>query len=201
MAARRTRPVRRVRRARTSPDAILDAALRVCARDGLVGATLGRVAEEAGTSKPSVLYHFGSLDGLRHQMANRTRERVTDLLFRAGAGAPENLVERGRALLAAVFHDDSRDLFRASVEMLIVGGRDPVIAAVSREIFDRAVTLVALFAGPVVGAQETAHSVVAAVQGEIFIWLATGGEAETHRAAAERSAAAILGPLLRGSSG
>lgn len=47
-----------------SRDAILAAALRAFARDGFDGASLPRIAQEAGIAHPLIHYHFGSKDGL-----------------------------------------------------------------------------------------------------------------------------------------
>lgn len=52
-----------------SRDAILDAALRVLAREGTTDAAL--VAREAGVSKALVFHHFDGIAGLRDGMAER----------------------------------------------------------------------------------------------------------------------------------
>jgi AcrR family transcriptional regulator len=43
---------------------ILRAATTVLARDGFGGATLGRIAAEAGAEKRSILYYFGTRERL-----------------------------------------------------------------------------------------------------------------------------------------
>lgn len=48
--------------------AILDAALKVFARDGFDGASLPRIAELAGVAHPLIHYHFGTKDELWRQM-------------------------------------------------------------------------------------------------------------------------------------
>ena len=58
------------RRGAASREAILQAAVRVIGREGLAGASLATVAGEAATSKPAVLYHFGSRDRLLHEVAS-----------------------------------------------------------------------------------------------------------------------------------
>src|SRR5882672_4970668 len=57
------------RRGAASREAILQAAVRVIGREGLSGASLATVAAEAATSKPAVLYHFGSRDRLLHEVS------------------------------------------------------------------------------------------------------------------------------------
>ena len=54
-----------------SREVILAAAVRVVGREGLPAASLGVIAKEAGTSKPAVLYHFGSRENLLREMAAR----------------------------------------------------------------------------------------------------------------------------------
>ena len=49
-------------------EAILDAALGVFARDGFAGATLDRIAAEAGLSKPNPLYYFRSKEAMHHAL-------------------------------------------------------------------------------------------------------------------------------------
>ncbi|WP_354700496.1 HTH-type transcriptional regulator BetI [Paraconexibacter sp. AEG42_29] len=59
---------------------ILQAATAVLARDGFGGATLGRIATEAGAQKRSVLYYFGSREQLLvrvvHSLGNQIAETV-----------------------------------------------------------------------------------------------------------------------------
>lgn len=55
---------KRTRIQREKRELILRAALDVFAADGLRGATLARIAEEAGMSKPHVVYYFGSKEAI-----------------------------------------------------------------------------------------------------------------------------------------
>src|SRR3546814_17040256 len=54
-----------------SRDAVLDAAQRVVARDGAAGLTLEAVAAEAGISKASVLYDYGTKQALMKALIER----------------------------------------------------------------------------------------------------------------------------------
>lgn len=54
----------RRRRGATRRRELLDATLRVIARDGPAGVTQRRVADEAGVPPSAVLYHFASVDDL-----------------------------------------------------------------------------------------------------------------------------------------
>lgn len=71
----------------SSRDALLEAAVRVVLRDGLLALTLDAVAKEAGLSKGGILYHFPSKDALiagmvehflRLQEADMDRRRAAD---------------------------------------------------------------------------------------------------------------------------
>lgn len=68
----------RVRTAKGEREAerILDAATTVLARDGFGGATLGRIATEAGVDKRMVVYYFGGRESLLAQVVQRLGERI-----------------------------------------------------------------------------------------------------------------------------
>jgi TetR/AcrR family transcriptional regulator len=55
---------------RTTPEAILDAALEVFARDGFEGATMPAIARAAALGHPLIHYHFGSKDELWRAVAD-----------------------------------------------------------------------------------------------------------------------------------
>lgn len=68
---------------------ILDAAMRVIARDGFAAATFARVAEEAQIAK-SVLYGiFEDPETLQHELMQREQERAFSLAARALAAGQE----------------------------------------------------------------------------------------------------------------
>jgi AcrR family transcriptional regulator len=56
--------------------ALLDAAARIVARDGLDGVSYRSVAEEAGTTAGLVFYHFGSRERLILEAATRAGRRA-----------------------------------------------------------------------------------------------------------------------------
>ena len=66
MTIPRTKPQTRIQR--KNREAILDAALGVFARDGFAGATLDRIAAEAGLSKPNLLYYFPSKEAMHRTL-------------------------------------------------------------------------------------------------------------------------------------
>lgn len=57
---------------------VLDAATTVLARDGFGGATLGRIAEEAGLDKRNVLYYYGTREALLVSVVQTVGERVAE---------------------------------------------------------------------------------------------------------------------------
>ncbi|WP_066939665.1 TetR/AcrR family transcriptional regulator [Microtetraspora fusca] len=113
---------------------IAQAALRLCARDGLAGVTIGQVAQEAGVSKGLVQHYFaGKADLLRasaHVMRGEIERRIleavrdargpADTLRRAllavvglGVTAPIPLLAGHAFLARAVGDPEIRDLYRA----------------------------------------------------------------------------------------
>lgn len=185
------------RRSSTSPVRILDAALVVAARDGLGGASLGRIAAESGTSKASVLYHFGSLTELRRAMAERVRERLQSLILEASVTAGNNLEERATAVFDALFAKPNRQLLLAVREVLMMGARDAIVAAEVRRNFDRAAEIVATLVDPSSPMMaDRARQVVASVQGHIDLWLSSGDvEPKEFRDSALKTVRAVLGPI------
>lgn len=73
----------------TSREAILEAAIRVATRDGLLATTLENVAREAGVTKGGVLYHFASKDLLLAGMIEHFGREVERLLVTRIADDPE----------------------------------------------------------------------------------------------------------------
>lgn len=67
-------------------DRILDAAVRIIARDGLAGLTIRSVARELGTSTAPITYAFDSKAGLIHAIARRVYFAVWDAAMPPIAG-------------------------------------------------------------------------------------------------------------------
>ena len=63
-----------------SASRVLTAATHVLARDGYGGATLARIAEEAGVEKRSVLYYYGSREALLVRVVQTVAEEVAEHL-------------------------------------------------------------------------------------------------------------------------
>ena len=70
-----------VKRGRPSTGArerILDAAIEVLKSDGYAGLTIAKVAAKAGESKPLVVYHYGSKQGLVEASGRAVAEVITE---------------------------------------------------------------------------------------------------------------------------
>jgi AcrR family transcriptional regulator len=80
-AAKRGRPSTGAR------ERILDAAIEVLKADGYAGLTIAKVAARAGESKPLVVYHYGSKQGLVGAAGRAIAEMITDEVLAAIDGA------------------------------------------------------------------------------------------------------------------
>lgn len=87
----------------TTPNAILEAAIRVAGRDGLLATTLDKVAAEAGITKGGVLYHFTSKDELLTRMMEHFAAEVEQGLITRIANDPIADRRWVRAMIDMVF--------------------------------------------------------------------------------------------------
>jgi AcrR family transcriptional regulator len=94
-------------------DALLQAATRIAARDGLQGLTLRAVAREAGVSHAAPAHHFGDVTGLISELAAIAFRRFSAALSEAAASAssPDEAAE-GRARAYVGFARDNPCLFQ-----------------------------------------------------------------------------------------
>lgn len=182
-------------RASVTPDQIVDAALQVTAREGLGAASLRRVAKVAGTSKSSILHHFGSSGGLRRSMVVRIGQLYQEIVVRAAAEAPgADLVSKGPHILNAVFDEEQREFHLAVLELMTAAARDPVMAIEAKAAFERWVWMITVLLGPPLdSALPTAKAIVATAQGYLNLWMWSGEEeAKAFRDAALDATAALL---------
>lgn len=91
----------------TTPNAILEAAIRVAGRDGLLATTLDKVAAEAGITKGGVLYHFASKDELLTRMMEHFAAEVEQGLIMRIANDPVADRRWVRAMIDMVFAQES----------------------------------------------------------------------------------------------
>jgi AcrR family transcriptional regulator len=87
----------------TSRDKILDAAVQVAIRDGILAMTLDAVAREAGVSKGGLLYHFQTKDDLIAGMLDYFTEKVGCALEQRMAADEKREGRFFRAIVQMVF--------------------------------------------------------------------------------------------------
>ncbi|MCK6503913.1 TetR/AcrR family transcriptional regulator [Myxococcota bacterium] len=96
----------------TVRERILTEATRLFGAQGVAGTSIQQVAQAAGITRPTLVYHFGSKEGLREAVLDALmahwRAEVPRLLSAASAGGP-----RLDALLLAFFDFFRRDPDRA----------------------------------------------------------------------------------------
>ncbi|QBE48465.1 TetR/AcrR family transcriptional regulator [Leucobacter triazinivorans] len=108
-------------------DLILDAALRVVARDGVTAVTYESVAEEAGLTKGGLVYHFPSretlLTALQEHLADQWEANLTN-----AAGKPvDQLTDRERDVAYARVAATSAD--HAELLLILEASTTPELAA------------------------------------------------------------------------
>lgn len=103
----------RRRRGATRRRELLDATLRVIARDGPAGVSQRRVADEAGVPPSAVLYHFASVDDLLVSTLVEVNDRYVAVL------AAVTTVDE----LAAVITASDRATLLAEFDLCLLAGR------------------------------------------------------------------------------
>jgi AcrR family transcriptional regulator len=160
--------------------ALLEAIVRVVARDGLDGLTFRSAAKEAGVTHGLATYHFGS----REAMVAEALEWATH------AGIEESRLDThggGLAQLAAdlpqlIARDPDSAAFQFA--MALEGRRRPDLAAHVRRLYDHyfAATRTSLEAAGIVADDELARLVFAAIDGLVLQQLIDGDADATARA-------------------
>ena len=112
---------------------LLDAAVRLIAREGIDNVRIARIATEAGVSAGLVHYHFASRDALLEEALEHSYERAGDLRL---AALEEGRATAGQRLAAMIdqclptdraLHDD----FVLWVELWLRSARDPALRPVA----------------------------------------------------------------------
>jgi AcrR family transcriptional regulator len=105
-------------------DAVLDEAVQIAGRVGLVGLTIGTLANATGMSKSGLFAHFGAKEALQLQVLARARDQFSDRVIRQSVRQP-----RGEPRVRALFEnwlDVGKD-----------GGAPCLFASVSMEYDDQ----------------------------------------------------------------
>ncbi len=184
-------------RGEASRDAILQAAVRVIGREGLSGASLAAVAAEAGTSKPAVLYHFGSREHLLRQVAAVAISTVRRLLESAW---DETTTSRKRTLaaVAKLFDPENRSLLVCVHELLGLGMRDAEVGRLMLRSFEETAEGTAQNLTRLHGHQalNLARALIMSVQGHLEFFLCSGETDPTpYVESATRTVLAIARPV------
>jgi AcrR family transcriptional regulator len=180
-------------RGEASRDAILRAAVRVIGREGLSGASLAAVAAEASTSKPAVLYHFGSREHLLRQaaaLAVTIFRRLLDSAAEEGTGSRRITL----AAVAKLFEAENRGLLMCVHELLGLGMRDPEVGKLITRSLEETAEGPAQSLARLHGerATELARALVMSVQGHVEFFLCSGESDPTpYVESATRTAIAI----------
>ncbi|MCX6464346.1 MAG: TetR family transcriptional regulator [Pseudonocardiales bacterium] len=114
----------RRRRGRHRRRALLDATLRVVARDGVGGVTQRAVAAEAGVAPSAVFYYFATVDDLVAAVLVDVNDRYLDALAAVpdGPGAAAEFA----AVVAGTARTDRAQLV-AEVELWVLAARRPAL--------------------------------------------------------------------------
>jgi AcrR family transcriptional regulator len=117
---------------------LVDAAIRVLARDGFAHASARAIATEAGTVNGSIYYYFSSMDGLlaatARELADRGIERI-----RVGLGGEAAHLEWPARLSAVMRAEAEGEEGRAVMELVVGARTSPELAAEVRRVIDRAI--------------------------------------------------------------
>jgi AcrR family transcriptional regulator len=136
----------------------------------LTAASLGLIAREAGTSKPAVLYHFGSRENLLHEMTQRALSELQRVFLEIARHAKHDA--RAQVTLDGAFAKENRVMLSAARELMTLGGRDGVVSDLVRRAFEEVEQGVAeLLPEGMQDPAQTASDIVRSVFGFLSLWL------------------------------
>ena len=166
-----------------SAEAIIDAALRCLARDGYAATSLQRVADEAELGKRTVIYYYGTREGLFDQVVRRVGGRLLDQLEQVTVGEedPADIVSRGFERVWAAITTD-RALLVAWFGLLAESVTNPALADTASYITTRFRGLIARLIDDALQRGRTLHLrrsslevlILAGVQGLVLEYLERG---------------------------
>jgi TetR/AcrR family transcriptional regulator, transcriptional repressor of bet genes len=168
---------------------ILDAAIEVLKSDGYAGLTIAKVAARAGESKPLVVYHYGSKQGLVGAAGRAIAEMITNEVLAAidGATTVEDVVRGADAGVERVLEEDER-VARLYFDLAAVSVVEPevrrTIAEVNeqwREVLVRLITEATDGLSPA-RARALTVAVIAGLQGMTLERIERGSTPERKRA-------------------
>ena len=112
---------------------LLDAAVRLIAREGIDNVRIARIATEAGVSAGLVHYHFASRDALLEEALEHSYERAGDLRLAAVEEGRATAAQRLAAMIDQCLPTDRalHDDFVLWVELWLRSARDPALRPVA----------------------------------------------------------------------
>ena len=122
-APARTRRSQAERREATR-SSLVAAAMRCLTRHGYAGATMARIADEAGVSRGALQHHFDDRRALMMSVVEEGYRRLTDDLSKALPNAG-SLADRVDALVDAYLHNYSTPHARAAFEVVLAFRDEP----------------------------------------------------------------------------
>ena len=133
-----TTAVKRGRPSTGARERILDAAIEVLKADGYAGLTIAKVAARAGESKPLVVYHYGSKQGLVQAAGRSIAELITDEVLDAidSATTVEAVVRGVDAGVERILDDDER-VARLYFDLAAVSVVEPEVRRTIAEVNDQ----------------------------------------------------------------
>jgi AcrR family transcriptional regulator len=118
---------------------LLDAAVRLIAREGIDNVRIARIATEAGVSAGLVHYHFASRDALLEEALEHSYERAGDLRLTALREGRATAAQRLAAMIDQCLPADRalHDDFVLWVELWLRSARDPALRPVAARLYAR----------------------------------------------------------------
>jgi AcrR family transcriptional regulator len=118
---------------------LLDAAVRLIAREGIDNVRIARIATEAGVSAGLVHYHFDSRDALLEEAIEHSYERAGDTRLAALDEGRASAAQRLQAMIDQCLPSDRplREDWVLWVELWLRGARDPALRPVAARLYAR----------------------------------------------------------------
>jgi AcrR family transcriptional regulator len=118
---------------------LLDAAVRLIAREGIDNVRIARIAASAGVSAGLVHYHFASRDALLEEALEHSYERAGDMRLAALDEGRATAAQRLQAMIDQCLPSTEplREDWVLWVELWLRGARDPTLRPVAARLYAR----------------------------------------------------------------
>ncbi|HEY7619445.1 MAG TPA: TetR/AcrR family transcriptional regulator [Solirubrobacteraceae bacterium] len=118
---------------------MLDAAVRLIAREGIDNVRIARIAIEAGVSAGLVHYHFASRDALLEEALEHSYERAGDVRLATLEEGRATAAQRLAAMIDQCLPTDTalHDDFVLWIELWLRSARDPALRPVAARLYAR----------------------------------------------------------------